>query len=344
MNKKNLFIFLVVSPAFAVILLMLQIYYAIFMWTYSGPEKTFEIVQGDTFSSINYRLAQEKIVYSSRIFHQFTKFQNKMTNFKAGVYEIKPGLTMDQTLLLLTSGKSITIKVTIPEGKNLFEIAQILKENGVISSQEDFVALAKNEKFVNSLGIKASRIEGYLYPDTYNFSPNSSPKTIIENMYSIFKSNIKTVDYTSSNFTLHEIITLASVVEKETGAKFERPMIAGVFLNRLKKNMRLQSDPTTIYGIYENYDGNLRKKDLLEKTPYNTYKISGLPVGPISNPGIESIKAILNPASHKYLYFVSKNDGTHIFSETYKMHNQAVEEWQKNRSKRAGKSWRDLKQ
>lgn len=343
MGKKNLFIFLVVSPAIALILILAQIYYAIFMWTFKGPDLIFEIKPGDGFSSINYQLHKNKVIYSSRLFHQYAKYNNKLTSFKSGQYEIKSNVTMIEVLQLLTSGKSVTQRITIPEGKNLFEIAQIL-ENAGITSKADFVKLAKDEIFVRSLGIPASRIEGYLYPETYNFTANSKAQYVIESMVNVFKAKTADIDFSNSKYSKHEVITLASVVEKETGAKFERPIIAGVFLNRLVKKMRLQSDPTTIYGIYENYNGNLRKKDLQDPTPYNTYKISGIPVGPISNPGIESINAVLSPENHKFLYFVSKNDGTHIFSETYKDHNNAVDKWQKNHKNRQGKSWRNLKQ
>ena len=152
----------------------------------------------------------------------------------------------------------------------------------------------------------------------------------------------QTLNLNVSSQKRHDLITLASIIEKETGASFERPTISGVFHNRLKKRMRLQSDPTTIYGIYEKFTGNLRKKHLLQKTPYNTYKIFGLPLGPISNPGLESLKAAITPKKHNYLYFVSKNDGTHKFSRNYKDHLKAVTAFQKNRAARKGKSWRDL--
>ena len=202
--------------------------------------------------------------------------------------------------------------------------------------------MAKDEEFVKSLGIPSHRIEGYLYPDTYRFVPQSDAKTIIKTMVNVFKSKTHNIDFSQSHLNKHDVIILSSIVEKETGAGFERPMIAGVFLNRLKKRMRLQSDPTTIYGIYENYNGNLQKKHLQAKTEYNTYKISGLPKGPISNPGIEAINAVLNPADHQFLYFVSKKDGTHVFTKNYKDHQKAVKEWQLNRKNRLGKSWRDL--
>jgi len=343
MSKKNLIIFLVLAPMLALVMSGAQVYYAIYIWTFKGEQTTFTIRPGETFGSINYRLDESKIIYSSRLFHRFAKFNGKMTSFKAGQYSISSGMTMVNTLDLLTSGKSITTKVTIPEGRNLFQIGEILESKG-ITKASDFIKYAKDKTFVQKLGIPSHRAEGYLYPDTYSFQENTPAPMVIKTMVSLFKRKMKTVDFSQSKLNKHEIVILASVVEKETGAKFERPAIAGVFHNRLKKRMRLQSDPTTIYGIYETYNGNLRKKHLLQKTPYNTYKISGLPVGPISNPGLESIKAVLSPDNHNYLYFVSKNDGTHIFSKTYADHRRAVNKWQKNRKNREGKSWRNLKQ
>jgi UPF0755 protein len=163
-------------------------------------------------------------------------------------------------------------------------------------------------------------------------------------MIDLYKERTKELNFDHPFLNRHQVFILASVVEKETGAKFERPMIAGVFTNRLKKRMRLQSDPTTVYGIWSRYTGNIRKADLLELTPYNTYKIPALPLGPIANPSFEAIQAVLSPAQHDFLYFVSKNDGTHIFSKTYQDHEKAVDDYQRNAKARQGKSWRDLKQ
>lgn len=343
MSKRNLIIFLVLAPMLALVMSGAQVYYAIYIWAYNGQETVFTIRPGDTFGSINYRLDESKMIYSARLFHRFVKFNNKLTSFKAGQYNMTPGMTMVDTLDLLTSGKSITTKVTIPEGRNLFQIAEILESNG-ITKAEEFIKYAKDEAFVQKLGVPSHRAEGYLYPETYSFQENTPAPLVIKTMVNLFNKQTEGLDFSKQKLSKHEVIILASIVEKETGAKFERPAIAGVFHNRLKKRMRLQSDPTTIYGIYENYNGNLRKRHLLEKTPYNTYKIPALPVGPISNPGLESIKAVLNPEKHNYLYFVSKNDGTHIFSETYSQHRRAVNKWQKTRSNREGKSWRNLKQ
>ena len=196
------------------------------------------------------------------------------------------------------------------------------------------------------LEIPALKLEGYLYPNTYDFNENTPAESVIKTMVREFHKKTQELDFSKSPSSLskHEVVILASIVEKETGAKRERPIIAGVFHNRLKKKIRLQSDPTTIYGIFENFNGNLRKIHLQQKTPYNTYRINGLPHGPISNPGIDSIKAVLRPTKHNYLYFVSKNDGTHVFSSTYKEHLSAVTKHQKNRRNRMGKSWRNLKQ
>jgi len=250
---------------------------------------------------------------------------------------------MTDVIQLLTTGVGKSIRVTIQEGKNIYEIGKILKDKKIIDSAENFVSLAKDNRLAKSLGINSVSFEGYLYPDTYDFPPNSDNKYVISKMVQNFFTKIKKLKTKSKKFSLNEIITLSSIVEKETGASFERPIIAGVFLNRLKKKMRLQSDPTTIYGIYETFNGNLKKRHLREKTPYNTYKVNGLPLGPISNPGLESIKAVLEPKKHNYLYFVSQNDGTHIFTTNYKDHLAAVNKWQKNARNRKGKSWRDLK-
>jgi UPF0755 protein len=153
----------------------------------------------------------------------------------------------------------------------------------------------------------------------------------------------KGIDFSVSEFNKKDTIILASIVEKETGAGWERPKIAGVFINRLKKGMRLQSDPTVIYGIFPSYNGNITKKMLQTPTPYNTYTKRGLPPGPIAGPGLDAIYAVLSPdVKEGFLYFVSRNDGTHVFSKTYEDHNKAVITFQKDRKNRVGRSWRDL--
>ena len=341
--KKKLWFFLFAAPAFAICLIALKFYYLAAVWKYQGPDIEFSIRAGEPFSSINYRLVKQGIISSAKAFHRYTRVKNAYSQFKTGDYLIKSNSNMLDVFDTLVKGVPLATVVTIPEGKNLFEIAKILEEKK-IAKYDEFVALAKDPNVTQALGIDAQRVEGYLYPETYHFGRSMKPKQIIETMVQTFKNKTKDLPWEKTDLDFHQLVTLASVVEKETGASFERPIIAGVFLNRLKKKMRLQSDPTTIYGIYEQFNGNLRKKHLQETTPYNTYRISGLPQGPICNPGIEALNAVIHPQKHRYLYFVSKNDGTHVFTETYRQHNEAVNEFQKTRANRQGKSWRDLKQ
>lgn len=316
----------------------------LFYMPYAGEDKVFVVKPGSGFSRINANLEREKIISDARVFHYYVKFKDKLGSFKAGSFLIKDGMNMGDVLETLVEGTPILTQFTIPEGKNLYEIATILEEKKITKAQ-DFIKVCKSQKLKKEFDINAPSVEGYLFPETYKFAPGSDAYYVASSMIKVFQDKTKNLmkNY-KGKLNFHELIILASIVEKETGASFERRTIAGVYTNRLNKPMRLQADPTTIYGIWEKYNGNLRKKHLLEKTPYNTYKINGLPLGPIANPSLAAIKAAINPEKHSYLYFVSKNDGTHIFTPTYKEHLRAVNFWQKNRSNRAGKSWRDLKE
>lgn len=343
MKKKATIIILIVAPLIVSILVAIKV--AILFFTpYQGKAALFTIKPGEGFSSINYRLYKEKIIPSARLFHYYTKYyKDSLNKFKAGTYQIKDGQHMGDILETLTNGVPILNKVTFPEGKNMFEMGKILEAKD-ITSYTDFVKECRNPDNISLLGINAPSVEGYLFPETYKFAPKTPAGEVVRAMIRVFKQKTSNLDFSKTFLNQYEAITLASIVEKETGAKWERPLIAGVYLNRLKKKMRLQADPTTIYGIWENFNGNLQKKHLLEKTDYNTYKMSGLPLGPIANPSLAAIKAVLEPEDHNYLYFVSKNDGTHVFTPTYKEHLKAVDYWQKAYHRRKGKSWRDLKQ
>jgi UPF0755 protein len=315
----------------------------IFNQSYTGPDKTFTVHNGEGFGRINHRLYQEGLIPDKRLFHYYAKSQDVMTKFRAGNFTITTGSNLRQVLNTLVYGQPNLTSITIPEGKNMYEIAKLFELSG-ITSEKDFLEAVQHPDLISKLSIQSASLEGYLYPETYRFAPNTPAKTVAKSMIDLFNERTKNIDFEHPFLNKHQVIILASVVEKETGAKFERPTIAGVFTNRLKKRMRLQSDPTTIYGIWSRYNGNIRKSDLLELTPYNTYKIPALPVGPISNPSLEAIKAVLSPEENDYLYFVSKNDGTHVFSKSYKDHNQAVDDFQRKTRARQGKSWRDLKQ
>jgi UPF0755 protein len=315
----------------------------IFNQSYTGPDATFVVRSGDTFGKINQRLYSQGLIPDKRMFHYYAKYKNVMTKFRAGSFTITKGSNLTQVLDTLVNGQPNLTSITIPEGRNMYEIAKLFAASG-ITSEEDFLDAVQHPDLIAKLSIKANSLEGYLYPETYRFAPNTSAKAVAKSMIDLFNERTKDINFSHPFLNRHQVIILASVVEKETGAKIERPMIAGVFTNRLKKRMRLQSDPTTVYGIWSRYKGNIRKADLLELTPYNTYKIPALPQGPISNPSLEAIKAVLAPEKHDYLYFVSKNDGTHVFSKTYEDHEKAVEDFQRNARARQGKSWRNLKQ
>lgn len=340
--KKFLIVSIIVIPLI-VFGVLVGHYARKFQQTYTGPDKIFEVRTGETFGRINQRLFDEGLIPDKRLFHQYSKYKDVLTKFRAGSFTIPRGSNMAQVLQILIHGQPNLASITIPEGKNMYEIAKLLEAQG-ITTEKDFLEAVQHPDLLARLEVESSSLEGYLYPETYRFAPNTPAKVVAKSMIDLFKSRTNEVDFRHPFLNKHQVIILASVVEKETGAKFERPMIAGVFTNRLKKRMRLQSDPTTVYGIWSRYNGNIKKSDLLEETPYNTYKIPALPRGPISNPSLEAIKAVLSPADNDFLYFVSKNDGTHIFSKTYKDHEKAVDDFQRNARARQGKSWRDLKQ
>lgn len=338
--KKHLTLFLIGAPLFAIILVAIRIYYSAVVWRYSGPNADFIISPKENFSSINSRLSKEHFISSARFFHRYSQYKGVLNKFKAGHYIIKHDSNLLEVFNTLMNEKSLMSFFTVPEGKNMFEVAKMLEENS-ITSYSDFIELARDKNFLKELGVPYDSVEGYLYPESYDFSSHMSAKAVMKAMVKQFQKKISSADFSSTTLSPRQVLILASMVEKETGDNSERPIIAGVFFNRLKIKMRLQSDPTTIYGKFESYSGNLKRSDLLTPSAYNTYTIPALPIGPISNPGIESISAVLNPAQHKYLYFVSQNDGTHIFSETYEKHKNAVVIWQKNAKNREGRSWRD---
>ena len=212
------------------------------------------------------------------------------------------------------------------------EVAGVVAGAG-FGTEADFLKAAIDADLVHTHGINAETFEGYLFPDTYYFPRDATPEKIISTMvkrfWSVFRPEWKN-QAKSLEFSIHQLVTLASMIEKETGEAFERPIISSVFHNRLKRGMRLESDPTVIYGI-QDFDGNLTRKHLAEPTPYNTYTIKGLPPGPIASTGIKSLEAALYPADTQFLYFVSKKDNTHQFSANFKDHNRAVRKYQLSR-------------
>ena len=289
---------------------------------------------GQTLKTTADILQQANLIKSRLKFILFARFKGLDKHLKAGEYLLSAAMPPRQILDILVKGAVNLHKLTIPEGYSIPQIA-VLVENAKFGSKIDFIKTATDNVLAGKNGIEAPSFEGYLFPDTYFFPREVTMEQIISTMlnrfWSIFTAEWK-LRANDLGFTIHQIVTLASIIEKETGAAFERPIISSVFHNRLKKKMRLESDPTVIYGI-KNFNGNLTRKHLSTHTPYNTYKIRGLPAGPIANPGRASLEAALYPERTVFIYFVSKKDNTHYFSTSLKEHNQAVRKYQLRRKK-----------
>lgn len=327
-----------------------------FTFLVTGPgskseEVLFEVAPGKSFHAIAVDLEKHGLTSSAFNLRVLAKLTRQGGKVKAGEYALHRGMSPQEILEILVSGKSIMYPITFPEGSNIYEMAELLEQKKLYKAEE-FLKACQDPKLINELlGIEVSSLEGYLYPETYNITKYTPLRELMATMVQNFKRNYAELEANAKSQSLspalprHELVILASMVEKETGAAFERPMIASVFYNRLQKGMKLQSDPTTLYGIWVNtgaYKKNITRDDLVAPTRYNTYTVTRLPFGPIANPGREALAAVLKPARSEFLYFVSHNDGTHAFSKTYEEHQRAVKTFQLNPSARTGKSWRDL--
>ena len=293
-----------------------------------------DVPKGKTFYHLAEELEDRKIIFHSLFFKILVKLHGS-PHLKMGEYELDSNQSLWQHFKKFEQGDMHYRFVTIPEGFNHYEMAQLLKENGWPYTQ-DFLRLYKDAEFIKKL-LKRNipSLEGYLLPDTYPINKYTTAPRLIERMVTkllkIFDDMEKELGKLAE-LDQHQIFTLASIIEKETGVPQERPLIASVFYNRLKKNMKLQTDPTILYGLFlkRGFDikKDIRKKDILSPTPYNTYVIKGLPPGPITNFGAQSLRAVFRPAKTDYLYFVSKNDGSHYFSKNYEVHKKAVYKYQ----------------
>lgn len=306
-----------------------------FIKTPASPEPkvvVMEVPAGMSVPTLSELLHGKGLVRSAGKFRWLVRLKGAARQIKAGEYQLSTGLRPGELLNKIIRGEVRLHQITFPEGYTLKQMAELLEANNLINA-ESFIAAATDPAFVHSLGIPATSLEGYLFPDTYRFAKGLPVETILRSFVAMFNQHFGPTQEEQARklgFNRHQVIVLASVVEKETAVAEERPLIAGVFLNRLRKRVRLQSDPTVIYGL-KNFDGNLTRAHLQKDTPYNTYTRRGLPVGPICNPGAASIQAVLNPTSTSYLYFVAKKNGTHHFSNTLLEHNAAVLRHQKNR-------------
>ena len=294
-------------------------------------KKEIEVPKRFSTKQICNLLEKKYVIKSAKLLELIIKISGKEKLIKYGYYIFPANISYYKIYKILITGKQRLIKFTIPEGFNLYQIADLLEKKGFFKKQE-FLNFCFNKKKISKFLNNGISMEGYLFPDTYIISKDTTIKNVIKVMNDNFKKRIIDklyFDFIKSEFSLNEVVILASIIQKETYYKKEMPIIASVFLNRLKKGMRLQSDPTVIYGIWKNFKGNLTKKDIETYTPYNTYRIKGLPPTPICNPGYYAIFSVLHPAKTDYLYFVSTNKGYHVFSKTYKEHLKKVNIFQR---------------
>ncbi|MBN1662991.1 MAG: endolytic transglycosylase MltG [Deltaproteobacteria bacterium] len=295
-----------------------------------------EIPKGASFVKIVDILDQKGLVEIKPIFYVLAIVKGAARQIRAGEYEFVSTMTPDHIIDRLVRGEIKKYKVIIREDLTFRDIAAILSADEYkLVSEEAFHAAASDPVLLASLGITAATAEGYLFPETYFFDHTMNARDIITTMVHQFRKKVAPEMIKKAEklgLTEIELITLASLIGKESGNKQEKVIISAVFHNRLKKGMKLQSDPTAIYDLW-NFSGGIKRSHLKRKSPYNTYVIDRLPPGPIANPGIDSLEAAVNPAPVPYLYFVSQNDGTHYFSSNLSDHNEAALKFQMAKQK-----------
>ena len=301
---------------------------------FSGKvQKDVRILDGASFKFVAELLTERGLITNTLYFRLLGQWGERDQKIKPGLYIFHTEMRPIDILDMLVMGKISQKEVTFREGLSAREIGKILFQAG-LGSGDDFLSATRDPVLLHELSIGAESVEGYLFPDTYFFPEGALPEDIIKQMVNRFKSRFDPLiekQAVESELTQREVVILASIIDKETSASAERPIISAVFHNRLKSGIRLQSDPTVIFGLAD-FNGNLTRRSLTTPSPYNTYLISGLPPGPIGNPGEAALAAALAPAEVEYLYFVSKNDGTHYFSKTLEEHNAAVNKYQRNLS------------
>ncbi len=293
----------------------------------------FEVRPGATLTSVARELFTAGIVPHERALVALARWKRADRNIKAGNYEIASGTTLPALLDRLTQGDVTLAAITLVEGTTFADVKRALAEHARVAKT---VLDLADADLMAKLGATQTAAEGWFFPDTYFFSSGATDLSILRRAHRLMKSRLESAwAQRSPDLPLrdpYEALILASIVEKETGRPADRPLVASVFVNRLRLGMRLQTDPTVIYGLGERFDGNLRKHDLEADGPYNTYTREGLPPTPIALPGQESIDAVLNPPHTDYLYFVSRGDGSSHFSTNLADHARAVARYQKGRS------------
>lgn len=285
----------------------------------------FQIKSGESVYTVSENLQDEGLIDNAKQFRLFVRLKKADRNIKSGYYEVPPNASYADLIALFSSGVSYSIKVTIPEGYNIFEIAAVMQENDLVS-ESDFILAAHDPELLARYDLpEDGSLEGYLFPDTYYVPFDADATAIVTMMLDNFDSVVDEemlAEIEATGYTLNEILTMASIVEKESAVESEKPTIAGVYYHRLSIDMILQADPTLIYALTLAgvYDGDIKWSHFEFDSPYNTYKSSGLPPYPIANPGETSILAAMYPEDVDYLYFCAGPNGGHVFAETYSEH------------------------
>lgn len=346
------------SVIFSAILFVGYLYWTFIFSTASNLKRdvVYEVTPQKSFMTIAGELESQELIKNAQFFNVYARLTGLRSKIKVGEYALNTEMRPSEILNVLVSGKSMFRPFTIPEGYNLFEIADIVEKNK-LGTKDEFLRLVFDKGFIKDLydeklllSADIMSLEGYLYPETYQVTKYMGLKDIIRAQVKQFRRNFDDVVKLNKIPYLNkeQILVLASIIEKETGNAKERPLISSVFHNRIQKKMKLQTDPTTLYGkslLSKKLENNITRKDLLATDNlYNTYVIAFLPPGPISNPGRDSLMAAIEPAQTPFLFFVSQNDGTTRFTESLSEHNKNVQETQLDPKAREGKSWRDLKQ
>ncbi|HVE70606.1 MAG TPA: endolytic transglycosylase MltG [Thermoanaerobaculia bacterium] len=298
---------------------------------YSEPKKRVEIRRGLRTSAILQQLQKEGVIRDEWIPLVYMKLARGRDSLKAGVYEFDKPLSPVAVIDKLVRGDVILASITIREGLDRFAVGKIFSDAG-FGSEDEWKKITGEPDLIRDIAPDAASLEGYLFPDTYKFDPGTPAATIVKAMVANFRKHWgNEIALITTGLNPHETVTLASIVETEAQRPDERPIVASVYVNRVRKRMLLGADPTVIYAmkLAGTWNGNIRKADLQLASPYNTYRTPGLPPGPIANPGLASLRAAAAPAATPYLYFVARNDGSHVFATNVQEHNRNVEQWQR---------------
>jgi UPF0755 protein len=329
----------------AILGLLLLVPVAMFGWSwiklqrpykgYAGEEKSVTIAQGTAVAEILQKLEREGVIADAKLARSYLVYFLGDPTIQAGEYVFRGPLTTGEVLRKLVSGDVVTRSVTLVEGLTLEETAGQLAAEG-FGRREIFLDIMRSPELISDLDPDAPDLEGYLFPETYSFASGTSERQVVSTLVKTFKDRFEgevrpLLAQGPSGRTVRQVVTLASIVEKEAQVESERPLIAAVYQNRLDRGIGLHADPTVIYALKRvgRWNGNIRRDDLRIDSPYNTYRYAGLPPGPIASPGLASLQAAADPSDVPYLYFVSRNDGSHVFAETLAEHNRNVERWQR---------------